>query len=183
MSSVSQNGLRRGAIANYLPVSHLDIEEFISIRRQIGDESRKCRGIGFHHGITIDDEFMNSIKDGNIKNRKIWSDILTTRWEMGEPYLMFSDTANNNKPEVFKDKPIVSSNLCNEIFLPSDENHTFVCCLSSLNLTKYDEWKNTNLVELSIYFLDAVMEEFLQKSKNKEGLEKAYTDFRTFWRG
>lgn len=175
ISGVSQGSTRRGACANYLPVRHGDIEEFLNIRRQTGDESRKCRSIGFHHAVCIDDDFMQSVKLGGEKERQLWSDILKTRWETGEPYLMFSDNANNQAPQMYKDKglKIETSNLCSEIFLHNDKDHTFVCCLSSMNLFRFDEWKNTDAVELAIYFLDAVMEEFIEKASKIEGLEKA----------
>lgn len=175
ISSVSQGGVRRGSSANYLPVSHGDIEEFIDIRRQTGDETRRCRSVGFHHAVMFDDDFMTKVRDGGANERKIWSKFLRTRWEMGEPYAMFSDTVNNNLPEMYADKGLTvpMSNLCSEIALTCDDEHTFVCCLSSMNLARYNEWKNTDAVQLSIWFLDAVMEEFIQRAKNITGFEKA----------
>lgn len=175
ISSVSQGGVRRGSSASYLPVSHQDIEEFIEIRRPTGDETRKCRSTGFHHGVSFTDEFMEGVRDGSQKEREIWSKYLKARWEMGEPYAWFSDTATREAPQLYKDRgfKIPSSNLCNEIALFSDEDHTFVCCLSSMNLARYDEWRDTDAVELSIYFLDAVMTEFIDKARDMPGFEKS----------
>lgn len=175
ISSVSQGGVRRGSSASYLPVDHLDIEEFINIRRQTGDESRKCRSIGFHHAVCIDDDFMRAVQEGSEEKRTLWSNILKTRWETGEPYLMFPDNANNQAPQIYKDRgfKIETSQLCNEIFLTNDKDHTFVCCLSSMNLARYNEWKDTDAVELAIYFLDAVMEEFIEKASSITGFEKS----------
>lgn len=175
ISSVSQGGVRRGSEANYLPVSHPDIDEFLDIRRQTGDESRRCRSTGFHHAVVFDDEFMQRVKDGDDEARRIWSKFLKTRWEMGEPYAMFGDNANNQAPQMYKDRgfKITTSNLCNEIYLYTDDDHTFVCCLSSMNLARYDEWKGTDAVQLAIWFLDAVMEAFIQQASSIEGFERA----------
>lgn len=182
LSATSQGGVRRGAGAQYLPVEHPDIEEFIDIRRQTGDLSRRCLSVSFHHGVCISDDFMHRVTDGDEKARNIWKKILKTRLETGEPYILFRDNVNKQAPKIYKDLEldIKASNLCSEIFLHSDKDHTFVCCLSSLNLARYDEWKNykfsngMTLPQLGIYFLDGVMEEFIVKSKNIEGLERAY---------
>lgn len=175
ISSVSQGGVRRGSEANYLPVSHPDIDEFLDIRRQTGDESRRCRSTGFHHAVVFDDDFMQRVEDGDEEARRVWSKFLKARWEMGEPYAMFGDNANNQAPQIYKDKGlrITTSNLCNEIYLYTDADHTFVCCLSSMNLARYDEWKDTNAVQLAIWFLDAVMEDFIQQADQIEGFERA----------
>lgn len=175
ISSVSQGGVRRGSSAQYLDVSHPDIEEFLDVRRQTGDESRRCRSVGFHHAVVFDDEFMNRVLDGDPEARRIWSKFLKTRWEMGEPYAMFGDNANrqNPAPYVARDLKVSTSNLCSEIMLHTDDDHTFVCCLSSMNLARYDEWKDTNAVQLAVWFLDAVMEEFIQKADDLEGFERA----------
>lgn len=175
ISSVSQGGVRRGSSASYLPVTHPDIEEFIDIRRPTGDDSRRCRSTGFHHAVMFDDNFMTGVRDGDYEARQIWSKYLKTRWEMGEPYAQFSDNVNRQAPQMYKDLglKINASNLCNEIQLFSDDDHTFVCCISSLNLARYDEWKNTDTVGLSLWFLDAVMSEFIEKAKTIVGFEKA----------
>jgi ribonucleoside-diphosphate reductase alpha chain len=173
--TVSQASTRRGAVAAYLPIEHRDSAEFIDIRRNNGDISRKCLSKGFHHGVCISDEFMQSLKDGDVKNRKTWEHLLKVRVETGEPYLMFNDTANKAAPQMYKDKglKIETSNLCSEIFLHTDTEHSFVCCLSSMNLARWEEWKDTEAVYLAIWFLDAVMEDFIIKAKKLEGLESA----------
>jgi ribonucleoside-diphosphate reductase len=103
--------------------------------------------------------------NGDQEKRAIWAKLLQRRGEMGYPYIFFSDTVNNNTVDVYKDKnlKIYASNLCSEIMLPANEDWSFVCCLSSINLAHYDEWKDTDAVETLVYFLDAVMTEFIQK--------------------
>lgn len=175
LQSVSQGGVRRGSGAQYLDIESPDIEEFIDIRRPTGDISRRCLSTNFHHGVCISDEFMNDCKAGDPKARSIWSKLLSARIETGEPYIFFKDTVNKTAPNCIKDRnlKILASNLCTEIFLPSNSEHTFVCCLSSLNLAKWEEWKDTDLVETAVYFLDGVMEEFIQKAEGKPGFENA----------
>jgi ribonucleoside-diphosphate reductase alpha chain len=169
--SVSQGSTRRGAAAVYLPINHGDIDEFINIRKPTGDQNRRC--LNLNHGVCITDDWMKSMIGGNKKKRALWSQILTNRVETGEPYLFFTDNVNNANPECYKDKGLTvkTSNICSEIFLHTDPDHSFVCCLSSLNLTKWEEWKDTNLVETAVRFLDAVIEEYIQKSENVPGLE------------
>jgi ribonucleoside-diphosphate reductase alpha chain len=171
--SVNQGSTRRGASAVYLPIDHLDIEEFINIRRPTGDINRRC--LNLNHGICITDEWMNQMLAGDENKRKMWIEILRARAETGEPYLFFTDNANKQNPECYKDKglSVKTSNICTEIFLHTDPQHSFVCCLSSLNLVKWDEWKDTDVVELTVRFLDAVLEEYILKSENVEGLEDA----------
>lgn len=175
VKAVSQGSMRRGSVAAYLDMEHIDIEEFMNIRINDGDISMKCLSNVFHHGVCISDEFMNSLKDGHQKNRKLWEQLLTNRVEFGEPYLMFKDTANNANPACYKDKglKVETSNLCNEIYLHTDADHTFVCCLSSMNIARFDEWKNTDAVYLATMFLDGVMQEFIDKAKNITGFEKS----------
>jgi ribonucleoside-diphosphate reductase alpha chain len=117
------------------------------------------------HGVTVGDEWMESMIEGDEAKRKIWARIIQRRGEMGYPYIMFNDTANKNTVDVYKDKDltIYASNMCSEIMLPSKEDWSFVCCLSSINLLHYDDWKDTDLVETMIAFLDAVMEDFIVK--------------------
>lgn len=169
---VRQGGVRRGAVALYLDVDHIDLEDFLRIRRPEGDPRNQC--LDSHHGINISDAFMKRVIDGDPEARKLWQEILKTRLETGEPYLFFKDTANRavnlpGKPDYL----IQASNLCNEINLHSDKDHTFVCCLSSLNLSKWDEWKDTDLVDVAIEFLDDVMEEFIEKASKLPGLENS----------
>jgi ribonucleoside-diphosphate reductase alpha chain len=156
---VSQGSVRRGHFSPYLPAEHDDIMEFLDI----GTEGNPIQKLT--HGVTVGDEWMQAMVDGDEAKRKIWARIIQRRGEMGYPYIMFSDTANNNTVDVYKDKNlrIHASNMCSEIMLPSKEDWSFVCCLSSLNLLHYDAWKDTDLVETMTSFLDAVMEEFIVK--------------------
>lgn len=171
--SVCQGATRRGAAAAYLPIGHGDINEFINMRRPVGDLNSRC--LNLHHGVCIDDDFMNRAISGDESARKLWNSILSARFETGEPYLFFSDNVNNQAPEVFKDNNlrIHTSNICNEIYLPTDSEHTFVCCLSSMNLLRWHEWKDTDAVVLSTYFLDAVLTEYIEKAKNINGFQSA----------
>ena len=169
--SVSQGSTRRGASAVYLPIDHIDIEEFLSIRRPTGDINRRC--LNLHQGICINDTWMKSMIDGDKLKRLLWQEILKTRVETGEPYLFFIDNVNSQNPEMYKANglSVKTSNICTEIFLHTDVDHSFVCCLSSLNLVKWEEWKNTDLPEIAVRFLDAVIEEYIQKAHNIPGLE------------
>jgi ribonucleoside-diphosphate reductase alpha chain len=176
--AVSQGGVRRGASAMYLPIHHKDIEEFLRIRRPEGDINRQCHNT--HHGVVIDDKFMNSLYGENgqkvVKsNRALWGEILKTRVETGEPYIMFYDNCNKSRPKWYIDqnKYVDFSNICTEINLYSDFDHSFVCCLSSLNLFKWDEWKDKRAAYWSIWFLDGIMQEFIEKSDGIPGLECA----------
>jgi ribonucleoside-diphosphate reductase alpha chain len=168
--AVNQGSTRRGASALYLPVDHGDIEEFVNIRRPTGDANRRCLNI--NHGITITDEWMESMIAGDKEKRHVWREVIKSRVETGEPYLFFTDNVNKNNPQAYKNNNLVvkTSNICSEIVLYTDPEHTFVCCLSSLNLVRWDEWKDTDTVELAIDFLDAVLEEYINKASNKKGL-------------
>jgi ribonucleoside-diphosphate reductase alpha chain len=160
MSVVSQGNVRRGSFAAYLPVNHPDIEEFLQIK------SEGCDIQNLSIGVSISDEWMNKLKNGDKDARRIWGLIIKKRFESGYPYIMFSDNANNQAPQVYKDKGlrINNSNLCSEIFLSNSEEESFVCDLSSLNLEEWEEWKDTDAVETLVYFLDAVMSEFINKT-------------------
>ncbi len=166
---VSQGSVRRGHFSPYLPVEHDDIMEFLDI----GTEGNPIQKLT--HGVTVGDEWMQAMVDGDEAKRKVWARIIQRRGEMGYPYIMFSDTANNNTVDVYKDKNlrIHASNMCSEIMLPSNEEWSFVCCLSSLNLLHYDAWKDTDLVETMTAFLDAVMEEFIVKLEALRDHEEA----------
>ena len=176
MTAYRQGKTRKGSYAAYLDISHPDIIEFLSIRIPTGDVGRKC--LNLHHAVNITDDFMKAVRDDTdwnlldpndksvretLKARKIWETILETRFRTGEPYLNFIDTANRYLPESMKEKglKIHGSNLCNEIHLPTNEERTAVCCLSSLNLEKYDEWKDTRIVQDLIRFLDNVLQFFI----------------------
>lgn len=156
---VSQGSVRRGRFAPYLPIEHADIKEFL----EIGTEGNAIQELT--HGVSVGDKWMQEMIDGDVSKREIWAKILQRRGEIGYPYLFFRDHANNSAADVYKEKNlgIVGSNLCTEIMLPSNENWSFVCCLSSVNVLHYDKWKNTDAVETLTFFLDAVMEEFIQK--------------------
>lgn len=169
--SVSQANVRRGAGAVYVDIRHLDIEEFLQMRRPTGDINRRCMNL--NHGICIDNEWMTEMLAGDQKKRSLWQEILKARFETGEPYLFFTDNVNSQNPKCYNDLglKVKTSNICTEIFLYTDPDHSFVCCLSSLNLVKWEEWKDTDVVETSVRFLDAVLEEYIQKSKNVPGLE------------
>ena len=167
METVSQGGVRRGAFAAYLPIDHKDIEEFLQIK-SIGNDIQNL-----FYGVCVTDEWMNSMIEGDKEKRKIWAKVLESRQEKGLPYIFYTDNVNNNKPQIYKDLDlkINASNLCSEIMLPSTADESFVCCLSSMNLELYDEWKDTNAVELAIYFLDGVMSEFIEKTEGLFGME------------
>lgn len=167
MRVISQGSTRRGSMATYLPIEHPDIEDFLKIKT-IG---HPIQNLNF--GVTVTDDFLNEMIAGDPNKRKIWAKILHARKELGYPYIIFSDTVNKMKPDVYKDYPIYASNLCTEIFLPSSINESFVCCLTALNAEKYDEWKDTNLVEIAVRFLDAVMEEFIQKASQIKHMHRA----------
>lgn len=169
--AVCGNSSRRGASALYLPIEHLDIEEFINIRRPTGDINRRCMNV--NHGVCVTDEWMQTMLAGDQAKRALWIEILKNRVESGEPYLFFTDNVNRRNPACYTDKGLTvkTSNICSEIFLHTDPDHSFVCCLSSLNLVKWEEWKDTDLVAIAVRFLDAVLEEYIVKTKEKKGFE------------
>ena len=156
---VSQGSVRRGRFSPYLPIDHPDVMEFL----EIGTEGNPIQELT--HGVTVTDNWMQEMIDGDSEKRTVWAKVLQSRGEMGYPYIFFTDNANNGAADVYKDKalPIYASNLCTEIMLPSDHNWSFVCVLSSINLLHYDKWKDTDAVETMVYFLDAVITEFLEK--------------------
>lgn len=158
---------RRGAFAAYLDIDHPDFEEFLQIR-DIGNPIQNLFTVA-----CIPDYWMQEMVDGDMEKRRIWAKVLESRQQKGLPYLFFTDNVNKNKPQVYKDNKLTisHSNLCSEIALPDGVDESFVCCLSSLNLELYDEWKNTDTVKLAIYFLDAVMSEFIENSAGIPGLE------------
>ncbi len=155
---VSQGSVRRGRFAPYLPIDHPDANEFLDI----GTEGNAIQELT--HGITVTDDWMQQMIDGDEQKRMLWAKVLQRRGEMGYPYILFTDNANNTV-DVYKDRnlKIRASNLCTEIMLPTNEKWSFVCVLSSINLMHYDKWKDTDAVETLVYFLDAVITEFLEK--------------------
>ena len=179
---VSQGSVRRGRFSPYLPIDHADIMEFL----EIGSEGNPIQELT--HGVTVTNDWMQDMIDGDVEKRTVWAKVLQSRGEMGYPYIFFTDNANNGAADVYKDKklPIYASNLCTEIMLPSNHNWSFVCVLSSINLLHYDKWKDTDAVQTMVYFLDSVITEFLEKlesyknSPNREDqqtflfMERAY---------
>jgi ribonucleoside-diphosphate reductase alpha chain len=186
--AISQGSLRRGSAAVYLDIHHPEIEEFLEIRKPSGDFNRKS--LNLHHGLNITDEFMEAVKDGaefglrspktgevikTVPARKIWQKILEMRLQTGEPYMVFSDTVNNALAKHQRDAglKVQQSNLCAEIMLATGKDkfgkqRTAVCCLSSVNAEKYDEWKNEEgFIEDIMRFLDNVLEDFIQNAPNK----------------
>ena len=169
MDVVSQGGVRRGAFAAYLDIDHDDVEEFLQIR-DIGNPIQNL-----FMGVCVPDYWMHEMIEGEKDKRRIWDKVLESRQQKGMPYIFFTDNVNRNKPQVYKDKGLTinASNLCSEIMLPSTAEESFICCLSSMNLELYDEWKDTNAVKLAIYFLDAVLSEFIEKTEGNYYLSAA----------
>jgi len=164
---VSQGNVRRGSFAAYLPIDHPDVEEFLKIR----GEGNAIQDLSI--GVTVTDDWMKSMITGDTSKRKLWANVIKKRFESGYPYIFFTDTANNNAPQVYKDKnlKINASNLCTEIFLSTSDDESFVCDLSSINLELWDDIKTTDAVETLIYFLDAVMSEFIEKTEGVKFME------------
>ena len=163
-----QSEARRGACAVYLPVEHDDILEFL----EIGTEGNLIQNL--QYGITVTDEWMQSMKDGDKDKRKIWAKIIQRRSEFGYPYIMFKDASNRNTPYKDLGLEITASNLCSEIQLPTDSFNSFVCCLGSINLLHWDEIEKTDAVEVYTQFLNAVMDEFILKAQTMPGLARAH---------
>ncbi len=156
---VSQGTVRRGHFAPYLPVEHGDIDEFLNI----GKEGHPIQESTY--AVTVTDDWLRAMVDGDQEKRRIWAKIIQRRTEIGYPYILFTDTVNNNTVDVYKDKnmKIHGSNLCSEIALPTSDEISFVCCLSSMNLRHYNEWKDTDAVETLVMFLDTVISAFLER--------------------
>ena len=169
MDVVSQGGVRRGAFVAYLDIDHDDVEEFLQIR-DIGNPIQNL-----FMGVCVPDYWMHEMIEGDTDKRRVWAKVLESRQQKGMPYIFFTDNVNRNKPQVYKDKGLTinASNLCSEIMLPSTAEESFICCLSSMNLELYDEWKDTNAVKLAIYFLDAVLSEFIEKTEGNYYLSAA----------
>lgn len=169
MDTISQGGVRRGAFAAYLDIDHPDIQEFLNIK----DIGNPLQNLFF--GVCVPDYWMQEMINGDMAKRKIWAKVLESRQQKGMPYILFSDNVNRNKPQVYIDKKmrINSSNLCSEIMLPSNFDESFICCLSSMNLELYNEWKNTDAVQIAIFFLDAVLQEFIAKTEDNYYLKSA----------
>ena len=171
--ATNQGAVRRGAASVNLNIDHKDWEDWLEIREPKGDVNRQS--LNLHQCTIIGDKFMRKLRDGDKVARRKWGKLLQKRKATGEPYIMYKGNVNKNNPAAYKDNAlkVFMTNICSEIVLHTDENHSFVCCLSSLNLAKYHEWKDSNLIYDSIWFLDGVLEEFIQKAKNRRGFENA----------
>jgi ribonucleoside-diphosphate reductase alpha chain len=171
--ATNQGAVRRGAASVNLNIDHKDWEDWLEIREPKGDVNRQS--LNLHQCTIIGDKFMRKLRDGDKVARRKWGKLLQKRKATGEPYIMYKGNINKTNPAAYKDNAlkVFMTNICSEIVLHTDENHSFVCCLSSLNLAKYHEWKDSNLIYDSIWFLDGVLEEFIQKAKNRRGFENA----------
>jgi ribonucleoside-diphosphate reductase alpha chain len=171
--ATNQGSVRRGAASVNINIDHPDFEEWLEIREPKGDVNRQS--LNLHQCAVVGDKFMRKLDAGDKDARRLWGKLLQKRKATGEPYILFKGNTNKNNPEQYRKHglKVHMTNICSEITLHTDESHSFVCCLSSLNLAKYDEWKNTNLIYDSIWFLDGVLEEFIQKSKGKVGFHNS----------
>ena len=171
--ATNQGAVRRGAASVNINIDHDDFEEWLEIREPKGDVNRQS--LNLHQCAVVGDKFMRKLESGDADARRKWGKLLQKRKATGEPYIMYKGNVNKQNPETYKENglKVHMTNICSEITLHTDENHSFVCCLSSVNLAKYDEWQGTNLVHDAIWFLDGVMEEFIQRAKGLRGFENA----------
>ena len=171
--ATNQGSVRRGAASVNINIDHGDFEEWLEIREPKGDVNRQS--LNLHQCAVVGDKFMRKLEEGDPTARRKWGKLLQKRKATGEPYILFKGNTNKSNPEAYKKNglKVHMTNICSEIALHTDENHSFVCCLSSLNLTKYNEWKDTNLIYDAIWFLDGVLEEFIQKAKGLKGFENS----------
>jgi len=171
--ATNQGSVRRGAASVNINIDHGDFEEWLEIREPKGDVNRQS--LNLHQCAVVGDKFMRKLEEGDAEARRKWSKLLQKRKATGEPYILFKGNTNKANPEAYKKNglKVHMTNICSEITLHTDENHSFVCCLSSLNLSKYNEWKDTNLIYHAIWFLDGVLEEFIQKAKGLKGFENS----------
>ena len=163
-----QSEARRGACAAWLPLEHPDALEFLDI----GTEGNPIQNL--QYGVTVTDKWIQEMKDGHSDKRKIWAKVIQRRNEFGFPYIMFKDNTNNSSPYKELGLEITASNLCSEIQLPTDSFNSFVCCLGSINLLHWDELKDTDAIETYTLFLNAVMDEFINKASVLPGMKRAY---------
>lgn len=171
--ATNQGSVRRGAASVNIKIDHKDFDEFLEVREPKGDVNRQS--LNLHQCVVVSDRFMKKLEEGDSEARRKWGKLLQKRKATGEPYIMYKGNVNKQNPEMYKKNglKVHMTNICSEIVLHTDEQHSFVCCLSSLNLAKYDEWKDTDLVYTSTMFLDGVLEEFIQRAKNMRGFENA----------
>ena len=171
--ATNQGSVRRGAASVNINIEHDDFLDWLEIREPKGDVNRQS--LNLHQCAVVGDKFMRKLEAGDQEARKRWSKLLQKRKATGEPYILFKGNTNKVNPEAYKTNglKVHMTNICSEITLHTDESHSFVCCLSSLNLEKYDEWKDTNLAYDAIWFLDGVLEEFIQRAKGLRGFENS----------
>ena len=171
--ATNQGSVRRGAASVNININHDDFGDWLEIREPKGDINRQS--LNLHQCVVVGDKFMRKLETGDAEARGKWSKLLQKRKATGEPYILFKGNTNKTNPAAYKNNglKVHMTNICSEITLHTDESHSFVCCLSSLNLAKYEEWKNTNLIYDATFFLDGVMEEFIQRAKGLAGFENA----------
>ena len=171
--ATNQGSVRRGAASVNINIEHKDFLDWLEIREPKGDVNRQS--LNLHQCAVVGDKFMRRLEAGDSVSRNKWSKLLQKRKATGEPYILFKGNTNKANPSAYKDNALKvhMTNICSEFVLHTDESHSFVCCLSSLNLAKYEEWKNTNIIYDSIWFLDGVLEEFIQKAKYRKGFENS----------
>ena len=171
--ATNQGSVRRGAASVNIDIEHADFWEWLEIREPKGDVNRQS--LNMHQCVIVSDGFMQKVEAGDKESRKRWAAVLRKRRSTGEPYIMFKGNVNRANPDAYKNNglKVYMTNICSEIALHTDESHSFVCCLSSVNLAKYKEWKDTDLVYTATWFLDGVMEEFIQKAKFMRGFENS----------
>jgi ribonucleoside-diphosphate reductase alpha chain len=172
--ATNQGNVRRGAASVNLDIEHPDIDEFLEIRRPKGDPNRQC--LNLHQCVVVGDDFMRKLEARDPEAMNRWAKVLKARMETGEPYIMFKDNVNKNNPIAYRihNLDVSMTNICTEITLFTDEWHSFICCLSSLNLAKWDEYKDTDCIQTAIWFLDGVMQEFIDKSNGKDSLVRTH---------
>ena len=171
--ATNQGSVRRGAASVNINIDHDDFGDWLEIREPKGDVNRQS--LNLHQCVVVGDKFMRKLETGDVEARGKWSKLLQKRKATGEPYILFKGNTNKTNPTAYKNNglKVHMTNICSEITLHTDESHSFVCCLSSLNLAKYEEWKDTNLIYDATFFLDGVMEEFIQRAKGLAGFENA----------
>ena len=176
--ATNQGNVRRGAASVNLDIEHPDIDEFLEIRRPKGDVNRQC--LNLHQCVVVGDDFMRKLEARDPEAMNRWAKILKARMETGEPYIMFKDNVNKNNPIAYRmhNLEVTMTNICSEITLFTDEEHSFICCLSSLNLAKWDEYKDTDCIQTAIWFLDGVMQEFIDKSNGRDSLKRTHNHAR-----
>ena len=171
--ATNQGSVRRGAASVNIDIEHGDFWDWLEIREPKGDVNRQS--LNLHQCVVVSDTFMHKVESGDKEARSRWTSVLKKRRATGEPYIMFKGNVNRNNPQAYKQNglKVYMTNICSEITLHTDESHSFVCCLSSINLAKYDEWKDTDLIYTGTWFLDGVLEEFITKAKYMRGFENS----------